>query len=217
MDDKQKSFLDILTSPLTGDYRKKKPVSVKAADVAVGMTPVGSAVDIGEELGKEDPSYAKIGVIAAGDVLGAAIPAVGPVAKSLIKEGVQKLDEVKDLTKNAETNALASQSSINKFGYDVFNQGMGARDLLGPGFRALTLGGVSGTDIPLKYASEGEYFLPFMEYEGPDKENLERLTFMTEVGAGVPALVRGLGKRFLRNRDAVSPDLDEAIKEYMRD
>lgn len=106
MDDKQKSFLDILTSPLTGDYRKKKPVSVKAADVAVGMTPVGSAVDIGEELGKEDPSYAKIGVIAAGDVLGAAIPAVGPVAKSLIKEGVQKLDEVKDLTKNAETNAL---------------------------------------------------------------------------------------------------------------
>ena len=56
-----------------------------------------------------------------------------------------------------------------------------------------------------------------MEYEGPDKENLERLTFMTEVGAGVPALVRGLGKRFLRNRDAVSPDLDEAIKEYMRD
>ena len=112
---------------------------------------------------------------------------------------------------------LSSQSSINKFGYDIFNQGMGARDLLGPGFRAFTLGDVSGTDIPLKYASEGEYFLPFMEYEGPDKENLERLTFMTEVGAGVPALVRGLGKRFMRNRDAVSPDLDEAIKEYMRD
>ena len=73
------------------------------------MTPVGSAVDIGEELSKEDPSYAKIGIIAAGDVLGAAIPAAGPVAKSLIKEGVQKLDDVvdvKDLTKNAETNAL---------------------------------------------------------------------------------------------------------------
>ena len=98
MDDKQKSFLDILTSPLTGDYRKKKPVSVKAADVAVGMTPVGSAVDIGEELGKEDPSYAKIGVIAAGDVLGAAIPAMGPVAKSLIKQS----DKIVDL-KNVPT------------------------------------------------------------------------------------------------------------------
>ena len=112
---------------------------------------------------------------------------------------------------------LRSQSSINKFGYDIFDQDMMGRDLMGPGFRAFTLGDVSGTDIPLKYASEGEYFLPFMEYEGPDKENLERLTFMTEVGAGVPALVRGLGKRFMRNRDAVNPELDDAIREYMRD
>jgi len=77
----------MLTSPLTGDYRKKKPISVKAADVAVDMTPVGSAVDIAEELGEEDPSYGKIGLIAAGDVLGAAIPAMGPVTKSLIKGG----------------------------------------------------------------------------------------------------------------------------------
>jgi hypothetical protein len=114
-------------------------------------------------------------------------------------------------------NNLRSQSSINKFGYDIFDQDMMGRDLMGPGFRAFTLGDVSGTDIPLKYASEGEYFLPFMEYEGPDKENLERLTFMTEVGAGVPALIRGIGKRFMRNRDAVSPDLDAAINEYMRD
>ena len=109
LDDKQKSFLDMLTSPLTGDYRKKKPISVKAADVAVDMTPVGSAVDIAEELGEEDPSIAKIGLIAAGDVLGAAIPVMGPVAKTLIKGGVKKLDEVvdvKDLTKNADTNAL---------------------------------------------------------------------------------------------------------------
>ena len=40
---------------------------------------------------------------------------------------------------------------------------------------------------------------------------------MTEIGAGIPALVRGLGKRFMRNRDAVNPDLDAAINEYMRD
>ena len=121
---------------------------------------------------------------------------------------------------NQDFNNLRSQSSINKFGYDIFDQDIMGRDLMGPGFRALTLGGVSGTDIPLKYASEGEYFLPFMEYEGPDKENLERLTFMTELGFGVPALVRGLGKRFIRkglDRDAVSPELDDAIKEYMRD
>ena len=35
--------------------------------------------------------------------------------------------------------------------------------------------------------------------------------------AGIPALVRGVGKRFMRNRDAVNPELDDAIREYMRD
>ena len=114
-------------------------------------------------------------------------------------------------------NNLRSQSSINKFGYDIFDQDMMGRDLMGPGFRKFTLGDVSGTDIPLKYASEGEYFLPFMEYEGPDKENLERLTFMTEIGFGVPAAVRAIGKRFIRNTDKINPELDDAIREYMRD
>ena len=73
------------------------------------MTPVGSAVEIAEELDKEDPSYGKVAIIAAGDALGAAIPAMGPVAKTLIKEGVQKLDDVvdvKQLTKDADTNAI---------------------------------------------------------------------------------------------------------------
>jgi len=96
LDEKEKSFLDRITSPLTGDYRKKKPISVKAADVAVGMTPVGSAVEIGEELSKEDPSYGKVAIIAAGDALGAAIPAMGPVAKSLIKQS-DKIADLKDV------------------------------------------------------------------------------------------------------------------------
>ena len=86
----------MLTSPLTGDYRKKKPASVKAADVAVSMTPVGSAVEIAEELDKEDPSYGKVAIIAAGDALGAAIPAMGPVAKSLIKQS-DKVVDLKDV------------------------------------------------------------------------------------------------------------------------
>lgn len=93
---------------LFGD-RAEKPVSVKAAETAIGFTPVGSAVEIAEELDKDDPSYGKVALIAAGDVLGAAIPAAGPVAKTLIKEGVQKLDDVvdvKQLTKDADTNAI---------------------------------------------------------------------------------------------------------------
>ena len=108
-DEKQKSFLDIITSPLTGDYRKKKPASVKAADVAVSMTPVGSAVEIAEELDKEDPSYGKVAIIAAGDAIGAAIPAMGPVAKSLIK----KSDNIKDVWSYPEQLYDSADTSIN--------------------------------------------------------------------------------------------------------
>ena len=89
--------------------------------------------------------------------------------------------------------------------------------MFGPGFRAMTMGNVAGTDIPLKYASEGEYFLPFMEYEGPKKEKLEKLTFAAEVAGGLGSLARSGIQRFARNTDKISPDLDEAIKEYMRD
>ena len=87
----------MLTSPLTGDYRKKKPASVKAADVAVSMTPVGSAVEIAEELDKEDPSYGKVAVIAAGDVLGTALPVAAPVVKTLIGSSRGIVKDVDDL------------------------------------------------------------------------------------------------------------------------
>ena len=81
---------------LFGD-RSETPTSVKAADVAVGLTPVGSAVEIGEELSKEDPSYAKIGVIAAGDVLGAAIPPAGIALKTLTGSGRGLVRDIDDL------------------------------------------------------------------------------------------------------------------------
>ena len=93
---------------LFGD-RSETPTSVKAADVAVGLTPVGSAVEIGEELSKEDPSYGKVAIIAAGDALGAAIPAMGPVAKSLIKQS----DKVKDVWSYPEQLYDSADTSIN--------------------------------------------------------------------------------------------------------
>ena len=111
MDDKELSFLDKITAPLTGNYRKKKPISVKAADVALDMTPVGSAVEIGEELSKEDPNYGKVAIIAAGDALGAAIPAMGPVAKSLIKQS----DKVKDVWSYPKQLYDSAATSINEF------------------------------------------------------------------------------------------------------
>ena len=117
----------------------------------------------------------------------------------------------------AERNALASQSSINQYGYDIFSDDQSISSFFGPGFRAMTLNSVAGTDIPLKYASEGEYFLPFMEYEGPEKEKLERLTFAAEVAGGLGSLARSGIQRFARNTDKISPELDEVISEYMRD
>ena len=58
------SLLDAITSPLTGDYRKEKPLSVKAADTAVSLTtPIDSIVEIQEELKKDEPDYLKIGML----------------------------------------------------------------------------------------------------------------------------------------------------------
>jgi hypothetical protein len=112
-------------------------------------------------------------------------------------------------------NDLFSQNSQAMFGYDLSDP---EAALLGPGARKFNFGNIAGTDIPLKYAADGEYFLPFMEYEGPNKEDLERLTFMTEVGAGGIQALRGLGKRFVKNKsDRISPELQDAVDEYMRD
>ena len=114
---------------------------------------------------------------------------------------------------------LLEKNSIAKFGYNYYEDPMNdISGLFGPGLRKFNLGNISGTDIPLKYAADGEYFLPFMEYEGPNKEDLERLTFMTEMGAGGVGILRGLGKKFLRgSKDRISPELQDAVNEYMRD
>ena len=122
MDDKELSFLDKITAPLTGDYRKKKPISVKAADVAVGLTPVGSAVEIGEELSKEDPSYAKIGVIAAGDVLGAAIPPAGIALKTLTGSGrglVRDIDDLVDTWAKGDISNKELRDSAKELGVEI--------------------------------------------------------------------------------------------------
>jgi hypothetical protein len=74
------SLLDAITSPLTGDYRKKKPLSVQMAETGLDMTPVGTALEVGEELSSDKPSWLNIGLAVAPDVLG-----LGPVADPLMK------------------------------------------------------------------------------------------------------------------------------------
>ena len=106
---------------LFGD-RSETPTSVKAADVAVGLTPVGSAVEIGEELSKEDPSYAKIGVIAAGDVLGAAIPPAGIALKTLTGSGrglVRDIDDLVDTWAKGDISNKELRDSAKELGVEI--------------------------------------------------------------------------------------------------
>ena len=82
-------------SKVFGD-RTEKPMSVTAADTAVSLTtPVDSVVEVQKELQKEEPDYLKIGMLAGVEALGS-IPALGPVAKSMIRKGA-------DLAKQTDT------------------------------------------------------------------------------------------------------------------
>ena len=120
-----------------------------------------------------------------------------------------------------DLNSLASQSSINKFGYDIFDSNVAADDLVGPGLRKFDLGNIKVPglpNLPLKYAADGEYVLPFMEYEGPEKERLQDLSFAMELGGGfgIP-LARRFLRKGMKNQDRISPELQDAVNEYMRD
>ena len=82
-------------SKVFGD-RTEEPMSVTAADTAVSLsTPVDSVVEVQKELQKEEPDYLKIGMLAGVEALGS-LPALGPVAKSMIRKGA-------DLSKQTDT------------------------------------------------------------------------------------------------------------------
>ena len=101
-------FMDMITSPVTGDYRKRlsdmtpeelqevapgaaayknifgdrseKPTSVQMAELGLSMTPVGTAMEVGEELSSDNPSWMNIGLAVAPDLLG-----LGPAADPLLR------------------------------------------------------------------------------------------------------------------------------------
>lgn len=73
-----------------------KPLSVQAAEIAVEATPVGTAFainDILKELEKEEPDYAKVGLMAAGEAVGM-IPGIGDVGQAMIRKGTDTVTEV---------------------------------------------------------------------------------------------------------------------------
>ena len=126
----------------------------------------------------------------------------------------EKMEEVLPSSKYDEAYAdLLSKNSIAKFGYDLFDQDFEMSELLGPGVRKFDIGNFGLINQPAKYVSEGEYFLPFMEYESPEKKALEDLTFVGEIAYGIPALLKTLFRKGAKQ----TPELEEAMKEYMRD
>ena len=102
-------------SKVFGD-RTEEPMSVTAADTAVSLaTPVDSVVEVQKELQKEEPDYLKIGMLAGVEALGS-IPALGPVAKSMVRKGAdlaKQTDNVIDTTKTSVEAAGLTDESID--------------------------------------------------------------------------------------------------------
>ena len=91
-------------NPLTGSYRKKKPLSVRAAETAIDFTPV-AAVKTGQEIydesQSEDPSLLKMGIMAAGEAAGL-IPFAGPAVKTMVRRVPADLaDEIAGLNRRS--------------------------------------------------------------------------------------------------------------------
>jgi hypothetical protein len=114
---------------------------------------------------------------------------------------------------NKDFENLLAQNSQAKFGYNLFDKDFEMSELLGTGARKFNIGNFGIINQPAKYVSDGEYFLPFMEYESPEKEALEDLTFVGDLLTGVPGLLKMISKKGARQ----SPNMEEVINEYLRD
>jgi len=74
-------------NPLTGSYRRNKPLSVRAAETAIDFSPLGTVEVIDEiydEYQQEDPNLAKMGIMAAAEVAGY-LPLAGPAVKTMVR------------------------------------------------------------------------------------------------------------------------------------
>ena len=102
-------------SKVFGD-RTEEPMSVTAADTAVSLaTPVDSVVEVQKELQKEEPDYLKIGMLAGVEALGS-IPALGPVAKSMVRKGADLAKQTDNVIK-----LPPKKRSFENFNFDELN------------------------------------------------------------------------------------------------
>lgn len=91
-------------NPLTGSYRREKPLSVRGAETAIDFSPlaaVKTGQEIYEESQSEDPSLLKMGIMAAGEAAGL-IPIAGPAVKTMVRRVPADLaDEIAGLNRRS--------------------------------------------------------------------------------------------------------------------
>ena len=135
-DPAEKSFFERF-NPLTGSYRRKKPLSVKGAETAIDFSPVGTvkAIDeIYDEYQQEDPDLTKMGIMAAAEVAGY-VPLAGPGIKKMARGRLSIAEEmaaqkqrsingqIADYKVDLEENTLLSkeeiESRVNRFIYNI--------------------------------------------------------------------------------------------------
>jgi hypothetical protein len=97
-------FMDMITAPVSREYRKEKPLSVKAADEAISLaTPIDSIAEIKDELAKENPDYLKIGMLGGMEAVGLLTAGTPKAALSMVRKGAnmaRQTDNVIDVASN---------------------------------------------------------------------------------------------------------------------
>ena len=123
-------FMDMITAPVSREYRKEKPLSVKTADEAISLaTPIDSIAEIKDELAKENPDYLKIGMLGGMEAVGLLGAGAPKAAMSMVRKGAEmarQTNKVIDVPSNIP--AVAARGANKEFkntvkAYKLFTKG----------------------------------------------------------------------------------------------
>jgi len=196
VDKNSEGLLDFLSkfNPLTADYRKEEPTSVKTMRGATALTPLDSVVEIGKELNKEEPDYKKIGLLTAMEAAGL----VAPMAKPAMT-AVKSSKAAQPFKKTRKAYRIATQAEDGKL-YPLFvnaDDEIPVGQWISASIPPITFKGKNGNMyVPSKGAkrSKGEKAKPTGDMQVlPDQETADKLR---EAGFAVekPSKVAPFGK-----------------------
>jgi len=123
-------FMDMITAPVSREYRKEKPLSVKAADEAISLaTPIDSIAEIKDELAKENPDYLKVGMLGGMEAVGLLGAGAPKAALSMVRKGAdmaRQTNKVIDVPTNIP--AVTARGANKEFkntvkAYKLFTKG----------------------------------------------------------------------------------------------